>query len=509
MNRTTGTNDEQAPIMIRGYHRVLADLWRSDPDRVFAEAVIGDSRVVAAATYFERSTRLYPIPWESEEAAPPKGQRSSLSSIEEATAKAWGRLACHGIEYSKFFLGYPAAFAEQNCVIARHEIAIDEHSRMRRKRQSVVTPADVHRVQRELLMRYTTQRNIVCELHPLHYVVDGEEIVSDPIRYRAHTLALRACVVLGIRNRIFDLLDSLKRLGITVDVALSAPSCAGGLLRQSERTNGTLVIDVGSRHTCGALYVDDALCYSAHIPFGSDHVVQEIVRSMNCVGELTLRKLLADARDALFPGNGEGRLPLAVFAEGSFLRLDELRKAAVVPVHRMTDQLSELIAAAEMHSPVTPEKIVLVGDELLTVSTLRDVLAERVGTRCEWRLPKDVNGVRYTDIPEHAKVMGLFRQSAVRPPLQPLYLQSYNQTTAERAAGWLRDSALRTSRRAAEGLARTPAHVRRLSREVFPEWRREVSGRISKWRDREDDDPRPPKRGVLGAPFSGRPGWFL
>jgi hypothetical protein len=91
----------------------------------------------------------------------------------------------------------------------------------------------------------------------------------------------------------------------------------------------------------------------------------------------------------------------------------------------------DLAAAAQGRwGPV--KTLMLTGDDAFTVETLRGLLADRYPFRCIVKKPENVSGEQALGMAGYARLIGLLRRGAVRPPERPPILREYDASDAER-----------------------------------------------------------------------------
>src|SRR3989344_3997595 len=112
---------------------------------------------------------------------------------------------------------------------------------------------------------------------PLTYAVDREEFIREPIGMIGMKLEVEALFIGSFTPHVKNLLKTCELAGITADDVLASPY-AGSFhaLSRKQKEVGTLFLDIGAQTSTIAVFEEGLLLSLEVIPFGSNHITQDI-----------------------------------------------------------------------------------------------------------------------------------------------------------------------------------------------------------------------------------------
>jgi cell division protein FtsA len=112
---------------------------------------------------------------------------------------------------------------------------------------------------------------------PRTYIVDGQEGVRYPIGMSATRLEVESHLVTGASTFIENVAKCAHRAGIAVEEVVLEPLASSlAVLTEAEKALGAALVDIGGGTTDVALFTDGAICHSAAIPVGGNHVTYDL-----------------------------------------------------------------------------------------------------------------------------------------------------------------------------------------------------------------------------------------
>jgi cell division protein FtsA len=359
---------------------------------------------------------------------------ATTRAIEEAVDKA-ERMA--GVRIAGAIVGVSGGhLASQNSrgvvAVSRadHEISEQDVSRVVEAARMAAVPA--------------SDREIV-HLLPRDFVVDGQDGVKNPVGMYGARLEVEAHIVTGASTLLANLLKCVQRAGLESEALVLEPLASGeAVLSGAERELGVALVDIGGGTTSLGLFTGGGLCYTAVLPYGGNHVTNDIA-----VG---LRTSFGDAERLKLR---HGCALSAMVAEGDCIEVVNVgsREPRVMP-NRM---LSEIIEPriAEMAGLVKaqlgrsgfayriPAGIVATGGTA-ELRGLGDLFAERLGMATRVGVPEIPGSVADTvSSPAYATGVGLVLHAA-RQRRMGRGVRSLNGsgTVYGRVRQWLREFTL-------------------------------------------------------------------
>jgi len=116
---------------------------------------------------------------------------------------------------------------------------------------------------------------------PVHYALDAQKGVRDPIGMMGHTLMVQLHLVSAAYGPVRTLMSAIGRCHLDVETLVAAPYASGlACLVEDEMDLGSLVIDMGAGTTSFAVFFDGNVVYADGIPVGGAHVTSDVARGL-------------------------------------------------------------------------------------------------------------------------------------------------------------------------------------------------------------------------------------
>ncbi len=234
----------------------------------------------------------------------------------------------------------------------------------------------------------------VLHVLPRHFVVDGTDGVRNPIGMYGVRLEVEAHVVTGASTQVANLVKCVEQAGVEVEgLVLAVLATAEAVLSGAERELGVAVCEVGGGITSLGIFQGGALCHTAAVPVGGQHITHDLAVGLRTTPEEAERiKLLYGAATA------------RMAAEGEFVEVTEIGAATarVVPrrlvceiIEARVEELLDLVRVQlERFCPLSriPAGVVLTGGGALLPGVV-EAASQR------WAVPVRVGSPRGTSGP--------------------------------------------------------------------------------------------------------------
>jgi cell division protein FtsA len=110
-----------------------------------------------------------------------------------------------------------------------------------------------------------------------HFVVDGQQGVTNPVSMLGARLEVDVHVVHGVTNRIHNAVRAVKGLQLEVEsVVYNGLAASLAVLSNEQKETGALVIDLGGGTTNYAVYADGIIKHTGVLAVGGDHVTNDL-----------------------------------------------------------------------------------------------------------------------------------------------------------------------------------------------------------------------------------------
>ena len=143
--------------------------------------------------------------------------------------------------------------------------------------RGVITADDLGRAPERVVSSGADQGRQVLHALPMHYSVDGQEGIRDPIGMHTRRLEVETHVVTAGSSYIDRLIEAVESAGIKVEELVLEPLASStAVLTPQEKERGTILIDIGGGTTDMAMFNRGSLCYTSVIPVGGYQFTNDI-----------------------------------------------------------------------------------------------------------------------------------------------------------------------------------------------------------------------------------------
>ncbi|MBZ4666757.1 cell division protein FtsA [Mahella sp.] len=140
-----------------------------------------------------------------------------------------------------------------------------------------IRQADVERVLQATKVMAVPPGKEIMDILPIQYVVDGYDMIKDPVGMVGVRLEVEANIALGTTTSIQNLIKCIERAGLNISAVILEPlASASVVLSDDEKELGVALIDVGAGVTDISIFIDDNLAYTAMIPVGGGHITNDL-----------------------------------------------------------------------------------------------------------------------------------------------------------------------------------------------------------------------------------------
>ena len=242
---------------------------------VHAALEIGTSRTVLAIGEGESGGRLKMV---CRAEIPSSGVRKSqILSIQDATQSI--RSVIHKIEESQAKSGLKVSL--HNAVLAvsgQHIVAQPFNTSV--TLDGKVTDDNIDAVVRASQEMALPKDRELLDVVEQDYAIDNRGSIFSPKSLSGRTLSLNTLHIHADRNRIDDARTAAEATHFEILEPVFAATCAAdAVLEDSEKSRGTLVIDLGGGSTGYAAYADGYVIATGVLGVGGDHVTNDIAHA--------------------------------------------------------------------------------------------------------------------------------------------------------------------------------------------------------------------------------------
>ena len=182
-----------------------------------------------------------------------------------------------------------------------------------------------------------------------HFLIDGQDGVTNPVGMLGARLEVDMHVVHGNLNRLQNAIRLVKGMQLEVDeVVFNGLAASLALLTNEQKEMGALVIDLGGGTTDYAVYVDGVIKHTGVLAVGGDHVTQDL--SIGLKVPLSRAEQLKLDHGGAFVGGDVKNQAITVTNEHGFpgkeINLEHLRRIMSLRLEETLELVAQDVARA-------------------------------------------------------------------------------------------------------------------------------------------------------------------
>lgn len=140
-----------------------------------------------------------------------------------------------------------------------------------------ITVSDVNRVIEAAQTVALPPNREIVHIVPKHFIVDGQEGISDPTNMTGIRLEVEAVVVSSATNTIKNLQKCLQQADVNIESMVYSPLAAAQvLINKKQKEIGVAVVDIGAGTTSMAVFENGEILHCAVLPIGSQQITSDI-----------------------------------------------------------------------------------------------------------------------------------------------------------------------------------------------------------------------------------------
>jgi cell division protein FtsA len=151
---------------------------------------------------------------------------------------------------------------------------------------SLITKSDVEKLIEDVKVSRVPSDYFILHIIPEEFIVDGENIVDNPVGVKGQKLEATHHIVLAQRTSTENLKMAVERAGLKINKMILQPlASANAVLHPEEKELGVALIDIGGGTTDLAVYVRGSIKHTRVIGIAGSHVTNDIREKFNLITE--------------------------------------------------------------------------------------------------------------------------------------------------------------------------------------------------------------------------------
>jgi len=146
----------------------------------------------------------------------------------------------------------------------------------------VITSFDIKKVNTQArLLGAKMDEEIIHDI-PQVYKVDDVNIATNPLGLYGRKIEAETLLIVANGTRLQNIIKAVHQAGFEVlGPFFTSYAAADAVLGETEKANGSVLLDIGSRITTLMIYRDGILKYLMNIPWGGNDVTRRIAQDLN------------------------------------------------------------------------------------------------------------------------------------------------------------------------------------------------------------------------------------
>ncbi len=125
------------------------------------------------------------------------------------------------------------------------------------------------------------QAREIIHLIPREFIVDQQTGIKNPVGMTGTRLEVDAHIISAPSTAIHNIERCIQSIGLKIDdIVFSGWASSHSVLTPTEKELGVLLLDMGGGTTTITTFVEDAVTYSACIPFGGSNVTRDLAAGL-------------------------------------------------------------------------------------------------------------------------------------------------------------------------------------------------------------------------------------
>lgn len=121
----------------------------------------------------------------------------------------------------------------------------------------------------------------IIHLIAREFIVDGQEGIRDPAGMTGRRLEVDAHIISATNTALHNLRKCIQTIGLRIDGEIfTGWAAAQSVLTNTEKELGVLLLDIGGGTTSITTFDDNAVTFSASVPFGGSNVTRDLAAGL-------------------------------------------------------------------------------------------------------------------------------------------------------------------------------------------------------------------------------------
>ncbi len=263
----------------------------------------------------------------------------------------------------------------------------------------VIIPSDVRKVIDAALAKVDLKEKEIIHQIPTAYTLDGQsDITDEPSGLSGKTLGVTLHLITVPLTQIRNLSMALERCHVWIAAKVATPyASALSVLTQSEKDNGTTLVDIGSGITSIAIFSNGFIRYAGILPLGGNYITKDISYVLKTPVKDAERAKTLNGCAFVSPSDEKASVTLPLIGEEDEAATTTVSRATLISImvariEQIFDFLKTYLMAQEMEEDFATRRVVLCGGVSLTAG-LREKSAALLDAQVRCGKPIYIKGL--------------------------------------------------------------------------------------------------------------------
>ena len=222
---------------------------------------------------------------------------------------------------------------------------------------------------------------VLVDVSPLKYLIDGDTTVADPIGLSASSMGVEADVIIGHAEYVSEIRDAIEDAGLSVDGFVPVSMAMQGLMPEyTEDAKSTLLVDVGGSVTDYTLYYKGKAFATGSIPVGGDNISSDISQ----VFKISLKEAESIKRDyplastSLVTNNIDLAIQSRETGEQEVIKVEEPVKVMQARIEEIFSMIARSLEKNNINTS-SVDRVVLAGDGIVSFKGIDEICKKIFG----------------------------------------------------------------------------------------------------------------------------------
>lgn len=142
-----------------------------------------------------------------------------------------------------------------------------------------ISKSDLKKLVQKAITDFKVKDQEMIHYFPIEFILDGKNVVDNPIGLYGRQLSCQLHIIAANSLMLLNLTHCFARCQVEVNYVMLAIYASGlACLTKEEQKLGSIIIDIGSKTTSFAIFLNNKVIYVGYVPLGSSDITTDIAK---------------------------------------------------------------------------------------------------------------------------------------------------------------------------------------------------------------------------------------